>query len=164
MDKKSICEVMYALPDGIVVRHKKSYILPIVVFLVGVALVVLSYTMGLSNDAHSSMILVAGGTVIVGILMICNRIFDTEGRPWHTPTNSPLRNEERFFPVEKRNEVRRYVEEGSLKRIIAADKSQVSGIAVCVYRTEDCSFGAMQAYEYVGYEYRPITPVKTTLG
>lgn len=62
------------------------------------------------------------------------------------------------------NEVRRFVEEGSLKRIIAADTKQASGIAVAIYRTEDCSFGVMQAYEYVGYEYRPITPVKTTVG
>lgn len=164
MDKKSICEVMYALPDGVVVRRKRSYILPVFVFLIGVVLVVLSYSMELSANNHSSMILVAGATVIVGILMICNRIFDTEGRPWHVPTNSSLRYEERFFPVENRNEVRRFVEEGSLKRIIAADKKHTSGIAVAIYRTEDCTFGAMQAYEYVGYEYRPITPVKTTVG
>lgn len=164
MDKKSICEVMYALPDGVVVRRKRSYILPVFVFLIGVVLVVLSYSMELSVNNHSSMILVAGATVIVGILMICNRIFDTEGRPWHVPTNSPLCYEERFFPVENRNEVRRFVEEGSLKRIIAADKKQTSGIAVAIYRTQDCTFGAMQAYEYVGYEYRPITPVKTTVG
>ena len=98
MDKKSICEVMYALPDGVVVRRKRSYILPVFVFLIGVALVVLSYSMELSANNHSSMILVAGATVIVGILMICNRIFDTEGRPWHVPTNSPLRYEERFLP------------------------------------------------------------------
>lgn len=164
MDKKSICEAMYALPGGVVVRRKKSYLLPVLIFLIGMALVVLYYCSELSANTGSSLIMAAGATVIIGILMICNCIFDTEGRPWHVPTNRPMRYEERFFPVESRNDVRRYVEEGSLKRILAADKSRVSGIAVAIYRTEDCSFGAMQAYEYVGYEYRPITPVETTVG
>lgn len=162
MDKSTICEAMYALQGGVVVRRSKSLIPSIAVMAVGVALVVLYY-MNLdhwSNNLASSVILVAGGTLLIGLLMCCTRLMDKEGRPVLARTGETLRYVERYFPIERRGEIQRYIEEGSLKRLFAAPDGQVLGIAVAIYHSADQQFAAVQAYEYVDFEYRPVTEVK----
>ena len=45
MDRNKICEAMYALPGGVVVKRRKSQLRAAVLFIAGVALVVaVSYT------------------------------------------------------------------------------------------------------------------------
>ena len=153
---------MYALQGGVVVRRKKSLIPSIAVIAAGLLLVVLYYMNidGWSNNFASSVILVAGGTLLVGLLMACTRLMDKEGRPVLAGTGESLRYVERYFPIEQRAEIQRYIDEGSLKRLFAAPDGQVSGIAVAIYHSKDQQFAAMQAYEYIGFEYRPITGVK----
>lgn len=162
MDKHTICEAMYALQGGVVVRRQKSLIPSIIVIAVGVALVVLYFTKmeSWSNNLASSVILVAGATLLVGLLMACTRLADKEGYPVLSRTGKPLRYVERFFPAERRTEVQRYVEEGSLKRVAALPEGEASAIAVAIYHSADGRFSAMQAYEYVGFEYLPITAIK----
>lgn len=163
MDKKTICEAMYALPGGVVVRRKKNYILPALTLMLGIVLVILNYQLDIeatSADVSSALMLTAGATIIVGMLLLLSRIFDGEGRPWHLPSDTALQYEERFFPVERREEIRHLVEDGAYLKLVAADTGALSGIAVSVYRTKDLTFVAMQAYEYVDYEYQPITAVR----
>lgn len=163
MDKKSICEAMYALPSGVVVRRKKNQIVPLLILAVGIGMVVLNYGLDVeaqSADVSASLMLVAGATIIVGLLMCLSRLFDSEGYPWHTPTRRPLRYEERFYPIEQRNEIQRMVDEAAYLRLVAADTKRTSGITVAIYRSEDQRFAAMQAYEYIDYEYRPITGIR----
>ena len=163
MDKKRICEAMYALPSGVVVRRKKDIVLPIAILVVGIVIVVLNYALALeekSADVSSSLLLGAGAVIIIGGMMLLSRIFDDTGRPWHRPTNRPLRYEEHYYPTERRGEILRYVDEVAYKKLLAADSGQVSGIAVAIYRSEDLKFCAMQAYEYRDYEYRPITGIR----
>lgn len=163
MDKKTICEAMYALPSGVVVRHKKSLIVPILILAIGIALVALNYVLDVeaySADFSSSLLLIAGATIIVGLLMLCTRIVDSEGQPWHSPSNAPLKYEERFYPTEQRHEILRLVDEAAYLKLLANDKGSVSGIAVAIYRSSDLSFVAMQAYEYLDYEYHPVTGIR----
>lgn len=164
MDKKSICEAMYALPSGVVVRRKRTIGMPLLILAIGIGVVAINYGMDIeaqSADFSSSLLLIAGATIIVGLLLLLSRLFDREGYPWHTPTRRPLRYEERFYPVEQRNEVQRMVDEAAYLRLVAADTKRTSGIAVAIYRSEDKRFAAMQAYEYIDYEYRPITGIRT---
>lgn len=162
MDKSTICEALYALPSGAVVRRKKSLIPSIAVLAAGVVLVVLYFLMldTMSNNLSSSLILVGGGTLLVGLLMFTTRLVDKEGCPALKASGEKLQYVERYFPIERRAEVQRLIEEGSIKRLCAAPDGQVSGIAVAIYHSADRRFAAMQAYEYVGFEYQPITPVK----
>ena len=51
-----------------------------------------------------------------------------------------------------------------LKRLLATKSGQVSGIAVAIYYADDKEFGVMQAYEYIDFEYRPITLVRIVGG
>lgn len=162
MDKNTLCEAMYALPSGVVVRRKKSYLPSLAILAVGVALIVLYFLMhsNWSNNLASSLILVAGAAVLIGGLMFVTRLTDREGRPALAATGKPLRYVERYFRVEQRAEISRLVEEGSLARLFATPDGQVSGIAVALYHSPDGAFAAMQAYEYIDFEYRAITPIK----
>lgn len=162
MDKSTICEALYALPSGAVVRRSKSLIPSIAVMTVGIALVVLYYMARntMSDNLASSLILFAGGAVLIGLLMLITRLSDKLGTPALKATGEKLRYVERYFPIERRGEVQRLIDEGSLKRLFAAPEGQVSGIAVAIYHSANLQFAAVQAYEYVGFEYQPITPVK----
>lgn len=162
MDKSTICEALYALPSGAVVRRKKSLIPSILVTVAGVALVVLYYMTldSLSNNLSSSLVLIAGAAILVGLLMLTTRLTDKVGTPALQRTGEKLRYVERYFPIERRAEIQRYVEEGSIRRLMAAPEGQVSGVAVVIYHSTDLSFAAVQAYEYAGFEYQPVTQLK----
>ncbi len=162
MDKRTICEALYALPSGAVVRRKKSVLPSIVVIVAGVAGIVLYYMMrdNLSNNLASSLILSAGGVLLVGLLMLSTALTDKEGRPVLSQTGEPLRYTERYYPIERKAEVRQLIEDGSLKRLLSVADGSVSGIAVAIYHTSDLRIVAAQAYEYVDFEYRPVSSVK----
>ncbi len=162
MDKNNLCEAMYALPNGIVIRRKKSYIPAISILVIGLLMIVLYFSIEeqLSNNAASSLMLITGAAVMVGLLMLATRVSDHEGCPALASTGKRLRYAEYYFPVERRSEVQRYIDEGALKRIFAAPDNQTSGIGVALYYSDDKQFAAMQAFEYIGFEYRPITGVK----
>lgn len=163
MDKKMICEAMYALESGLVVRRKKNYIVPGLILVIGTVLIVLNYLLDVearSADLSSSLLLIAGATVIVGVLMVLSRLFDSEGEPWHKPTRKMLKYEERFYPLEQKEEILRLVEQGAYLKLVAADKGLTSGIAVAIYHATDLSFYAMQGYEYIDYEYQPVTAIR----
>lgn len=162
MDKNNLSEALYALPGGVVVRRKKSPVLSLVVLAIGIGLIVLYFftkdTMG--DNLASSLIMAAGAITLVGGLMLTSCLVDTEGKPAIQATGERLRYKELYFPQEQRAEVQRLIDEGLIKRILAATNGQSSGIAVAIYHTSDLRIASMQAYEYIGYEYRPITGIK----
>lgn len=162
MDKNNLSEALYALPGGVVVRRKKSPVLSLVVLAIGIGLIVLYFftkdTMG--DNLASSLIMAAGAITLVGGLMLTSCLVDTEGKPAIQATGERLRYKELYFPQEQRAKVQRLIDEGLIKRILAATNGQSSGIAVAIYHTSDLRIASMQAYEYIGYEYRPITGIK----
>ncbi len=166
MDKKMLCEALYALPGGVVVRRKKSLLPSLIVMAVGIALVVFYYLSldAMSNNLASSLILAAGGVLLVGILMLMSRIFDNEGHPALAATGEKLRYEERFFPLDERAAIQRHIDQGDLLHLLAKNEGQVSSIAVAILYSADRRIAAMQGYEYLGFEYRPITGIKVLEG
>lgn len=46
---------------------------------------------------------------------------------------------------------------GNLSRLLTMPRAQVPAVTVCMYRSRDNGFVAMQAFEYVDLEYRPLT-------
>lgn len=162
MDKNNLSEALYALPGGVVVRRKKSPVLSLVVLAIGIGLIVLYFftkdTMG--DNLASSLIMAAGAVTLVGGLMLTSCLVDTEGRPVIQATGERLRYKELYFPQEQRAEVQRLIDEGSVKRILATTSSQSSSIAVAIFYSAELHVVSMQAYEYIGYEYRPITGIK----
>lgn len=162
MDKNNLSEALYALPGGVVVRRKKSPVLSLVVLTIGIGLIVLYFFTkdAMGDNLASSLIMAAGAVTLVGGLMLTSCLVDTEGKPTIQATGERLRYKELYFPQEQRAEVQRLIDEGSVKRLLAANNGQSSGIAIAIYHTADLRIASMQAYEYIGYEYRPITSIK----
>ena len=99
MDKIKICEAMYALPGELVVRRRKSLLVPAVLLLAGVAILVLNnlYGAGLTNNLRSAMVFVGGSLALVGMITLAARFFSAEGAPYYRPGRSYLRFDELYF-------------------------------------------------------------------
>lgn len=161
MNKNEICGALCALPDGIVVRRRKSLFMPFILLLAGVALIVMNYFFGpdLNNNLRSALVFVGGVLLVSGAMILLARIFGG-GVPYHSGSQSYLRYEEFYFDREAGREVVSYVEGGEVRKLRAKERSRVPAVAVAMYSTPDGHFAAMQAFEYVDLEYRPLSVLK----
>lgn len=99
MDKIKICEAMYALPGEVVVRRRKSLLLPAVLFAAGVAILVLNHVYGASmtNNLRSSAVFIGGSQALAGMITLAARFFSAEGAPYYRAGHSYLRYDELYF-------------------------------------------------------------------
>ena len=162
MDKIKICEAMYALPGEVVVRRRKSLLVPAVLFAAGVAMLVLNYMYGtgLSNNMRSALVFLGGSLALAGMILLAARFFSAEGAPYYRSGRSYLRYEELYFERRLASEVRECIAQGDMGRLFALPHAQVPAVSVAVYRTPDNRFAAMQAFEYTDLEYRPLTELR----
>ena len=67
MDRNKICEAMYALPGGVVVKRRKSQLRAAVLFIAGVALVVVNNMYGaeLTNNMRSAIVFIGGLLILL---------------------------------------------------------------------------------------------------
>lgn len=81
MDKIKICEAMYALPGGVVVRRRKSLVAPVVLFAVGAALLVLNsvYSAVLTNNMRSALVFIGACLALTGAILCAVRGFGSTG-------------------------------------------------------------------------------------
>ncbi len=166
MDKREICEAMYASHDGVVIRRKKSVAMPLAVTLAGIALLVLDNLSGsaLGNDLSSAAVFIGGMVTLFGGAWFMVRLFDKEGTPYHGTKHEYLRYEELYFDRKYRQVLLEAVSAGDTARIMGVPRTQVPAMVVQLYRCRDNTFAAMQAHEYIDLEYRPISDVKITDG
>ncbi len=162
MDKIKICEAMYALPNGVVVRRRKSLLIPVVLFVAGVALLMVNMSVGaeLTNNLRSALVFIGGGLALGGMITFVGRTFGAHGVPYYAQGRCYLRYDELYFERAHRDVVAQYVEAGRLQQLLAMNQTHVPAIAVAIYRTPDNRFAAMQAFEYTELEYRPLTGLK----
>lgn len=162
MDKKQICEAMYALPGGVVERRRKSPVTPIILTLIGVATIVLTnmYKAELNVNANSSLVVVGWGLVITGVAWLGTQIIGSNSVPYHNGAKSNLRYEELYFDRSLRGEVLEAVAEGNIVRLLGMKRHDIPAMTVALYRTLDCRFTAMQAFEYLDLEYKPLSDLK----
>ena len=153
MDKIKICEAMYALPGEVVVRRRKSLVLPAALLAAGVAILVLNHVYGASmtNNLRSSAVFIGGSLALAG------RFFSAEGAPYYRAGRSYLRYDELYFERSQSRDVVALVAEGNVERLLAMPHARVPAVSVAMYRTPDNRFAAMQAFEYADLEYRPLT-------
>ena len=166
MDKIKICEAMYALPGEVVVRRRKSLLIPAVLLVAGVAMLVLNnmYGAGLSNNMRSALVFLGGSLALAGMITLAARFFSSEGAPYYRAGRCYLRYEELYFERGLSAEVRKCIAQGDVGRLFALPHAQVPAVAVAVYRTPDNRFAAMQAFEYTDLEYRPLTELRIADG
>ena len=162
MDKNKICEALYALPGGVVVKRRKSMAVPAVLFVVGAAMLVVNNMYGaeLTNNLRSAVVFTGGILAIAGMIVAAAQTFGSGGVPFHKENRSYLLYEELYFDRGARSEVMQSVDEGAVEQLLGMKHAQVPAVAVAVYRTPDNRFAAMQAFEYAELEYKPLTRLK----
>ncbi|MEG1759980.1 MAG: hypothetical protein RSB23_07260 [Alistipes sp.] len=161
MNKNLICEALYALPGEVVVKRRKSIVIAGCTVLVGVALIVLNNMIGpISNNLQSAIVFVGGTLIVIGLLVSLTRLCGADGIPFHHGTKKFLTYEELYFDRSMWRDVVQCVDNGEVDKLLAMPHSRVPAVAVAMYRTPDTSFAAMQAFEYVELEYRPLSNLK----
>lgn len=159
MDKIKICEAMYALPGGVVVRRRKSLVAPVVLFTVGAALLVLNsvYSAVLTNNMRSALVFIGACLALTGAILCAVRGFGSTGAPYYSAGRCYLGYDELYFDRSEIATVTESIAAGNLSRLLTMPRAQVPAVTVCMYRSRDNGFVAMQAFEYVDLEYRPLT-------
>ena len=99
MDRNKICEAMYALPGGVVVKRRKSQLRAAVLFIAGVALVVVNNMYGaeLTNNMRSAIVFIGGLLILSGMVMAAIQLFGSGGVPFHKDKHCYLVFEELYF-------------------------------------------------------------------
>ena len=112
MDRNKICEAMYALPGGVVVKRRKSQLRAAVLFIAGVALVVVNNMYGaeLTNNMRSAIVFIGGLLILSGMVMAAIQLFGSGGVPFHKDKHCYLVFEELYFDRGVRADVVQSVE------------------------------------------------------
>ena len=126
MDKIKICEAMYALPGEVVVRRRKSLVLP------AVAILVLNHVYGASmtNNLRSSAVFIGGSLALAGMITLAARFFSAEGAPYYRAGRSYLRYDELYFERSQSRDVVALVAEGNVERLLAMPHARVPAVSV----------------------------------
>ena len=129
MDRNKICEAMYALPGGVVVKRRKSQLRAAVLFIAGVALVVVNNMYGaeLTNNMRSAIVFIGGLLILSGMVMAAIRLFGSGGVPFHKDKHCYLVFEELYFDRGVRADVVQSVENGAVDRLLGLARANVPG-------------------------------------
>ena len=163
MDKTLFCEALYALPDNMIVKRRKSVVMPVVLIAVGALTVVTGYTLPESpsvTDWHSSLLLLGAIVAIVGFVLLLGRLFGGEGRPCLGEIGEPLKITELSFARMQMRDVMSAIDNDDVDALLALPESSVAAVTVALCRTSDGRFTVCQPFEYVELEYRPLREVK----
>ena len=107
---------MYALPGEVVVRRRKSLVLPAALLAAGVAILVLNHVYGASmtNNLRSSAVFIGGSLALAGMITLAARFFSAEGAPYYRAGRSYLRYDELYFERSQSRDVVALVAEGNV--------------------------------------------------
>lgn len=163
MDKTLFCEALYALPDNMIVKRRKSVVMPVIAVALGALIVVTGYTLPEGSsvaDWHSSLLLLGAIVAIVGFVMLLGRLFGGEGRPCLGDVGEPLKITELSFARMQMRDVMAAIDNEDVDALLALPESSVAAVTVALCRTSDGRFTVCQPFEYVELEYRPLREAK----
>lgn len=160
MAKYDMCEAMCALPNNVVTMRRRSLVMPIAVFFVGVAcFVVNGFLEGGSemSNIKSAIVLFGAIFVLVGGAICLMRLGDGGMALWHTGEKCFLKKEELKFRKEDKTQVVDLVKRGDFTTLRSVNAGNVSAIVVMLWSTPSEGFVAAQAFEYIDWEMEPIS-------
>ncbi|MFR0763560.1 MAG: hypothetical protein ACLSHL_05715 [Alistipes communis] len=158
MNKNQMAELLYALPDGVVVKGRKSKVVPLCLTLAGVVLLVVNGLLPATagyEDLKSALVLFGGVIFATGVLLLLVRLFGDSGVPLYGENRVPLVWSERYYPKSAASAVADCLTRHDWARLRSIAQSQVPAIRLVAYHTPDEGFVACQAFEYVELEERP---------
>lgn len=163
MNKNELAERLYALPDGIVVKGRKSLLPPALLVATGVALLIADGMLPAAakyGDLKSALVLFGGVIFAGGLVSLLVRLFGSSGVPLYGEERTPLIWSERRYARSEASAVADCLKRRDWKQLRALEQSDVASVRLVAYRTADDAFVACQAFEYVELEERPLTELQ----
>jgi hypothetical protein len=162
MSISDLNEAIYASSNGVIVERRKTIIVPVLVLLVGVAMLIANYFVengGDANNLKSTLVLAGAGVLLLGIILCGVAIFG-EGRPYHNVDKCYLTLKQYSFDRSQQKEVVKAVNSGEKRALAELEEGEVAGILAICYYSPNGKFVAMQAFAYEEFTYKPITELK----
>ncbi len=165
MSKTTLCEALYALPDHQIVKRRKSLFTPVVMLIVGIALIVASSLLRVNADLgtlRSTLILFGGCFSGVGVVLMFLRYSNSGFEPYHRADCCFLRREELKFQKEQRSAVLDLLSMRDFTTLRNLPSEGISALSVVVYYSPKSNFCAAQAFDYSDFESKPIGDIVIT--
>ena len=134
MNKNQMAELLYALPDGVVVKGRKSKVVPLCLTLAGVVLLVVNGLLPATagyEDLKSALVLFGGVIFATGVLLLLVRLFGDSGVPLYGENRVPLVWSERYYPKSAASAVADCLTRHDWARLRSIAQSQVHDPFVC---------------------------------
>jgi hypothetical protein len=163
MKQYDMREALYALPDGVVQPRRKPLLMPIMIFMLGVAVLAVNILLdgGVEYDNIKSALVLFGALfVLVGATLIVLRLRGVDMAPWHAKDGCFLVCEEKKFQKERLRELKDLVNKRDFTTLRALPEDGVSAVTAVIYRSPRGSFCAVQLFEYVDLELQPASELK----
>lgn len=155
-----ICKALCVLPDGGVELRRRPVLGPVVMAIVGLALIVI-YAVAIEDggSALGMVLMVAGVTMLLyGALVALVRLGSQPSVPYHRGTGY-MRYRERYYDRSLVTELMKAVGSKDANAINKLPTTNISGVTLVEYRTKDGSIVAYAVYEYVDFTHRLVGDV-----
>ena len=160
MSNYKLSEALYALPERIIIKRRKSLFVPIAMLLIGSALLVANSMLHSSADLdtlRSALILFGGCFACVGVVMLFLRFTDSGFDPYHKDDRCFLKREELKFQKEQKTTVLDLLSKQDFTTLRNIPSDGISALIVVLYSSPKGSFVAAQAFEYIDLELTPVS-------
>ena len=165
MSKYDMCEALYALPGGVVVKRRKPIAMPAALLVAGVALLVINSQIEASAEMmnlKSALVLFGAVMAVVGAVILVLRMMGGAGAPYHSADGCYLKCKELKFNKEKSAQLRDLVNRGDFTTLRSLPEDGVSAVTVVMYSSPRSGFCAAQVFEYFELELRAVSQLRVT--
>lgn len=159
MNIKDFNEALYASSNGVVVERRRDILIPIIILLVGAAMLVANSFIESgenTNNLKSALILFGGLIALVGVVYSATTIFGN-GSPYHIDDKCFLVQKQYLFERAQIDAVVKAVECGDKKALDAIKEGDIAALTVVCCYSPKSSYCVMQAYAYEDFVYNSIT-------
>lgn len=165
MSKYDMCEALYALPGGVVVKRRKPIAMPTALLVAGVALLIINSQIEASAEMmnlKSALVLFGAIAAVVGAVILVLRMMGGAGAPYHAADGCYLKCKELKFNKEKSAQLRDLVNRGDFTTLRSLPEDGVSAVTVVMYTSPRSGFCAAQVFEYFELELRAVSQLRVT--
>jgi hypothetical protein len=165
MSKYDMCEALYALPGGVVVKRRKPIAMPAALLVAGVALLIINSQIEASAEMmnlKSALVLFGAVMAVVGAVILSLRMMGGAGAPYHAADGCYLKCKELKFNKEKSAQLRDLVNRGDFTTLRSLPEDGVSAVTVVMYSSPRSGFCAAQVFEYFELELRAVSQLRVT--
>ena len=165
MSKYDMCEALYALPGGVVVKRRKPIAMPAALLVAGVALLIINSQIEASAEMmnlKSALVLFGAIAAVVGAVILVLRMMGGAGAPYHAADGCYLKCKELKFNKEKSAQLRDLVNRGDFTTLRSLPEDGVSAVTVVMYTSPRSGFCAAQVFEYFELELRAVSQLRVT--